>query len=141
MIMLSTTQVTHINNILEKIKPTDEFEVMFNNYKSDNKLSIIKFMDILKYLKYRSINEKLELKHEVTLDVIFDYDPPINIYRVSIKGIKNINDFLNLVHQRSNHILFSILLSQSEFVKNENFTYIKKQRDLSNVIDNTSYTY
>jgi len=33
MIMLSTTQVTHINNILEKIKPTDEFEVMFNNYK------------------------------------------------------------------------------------------------------------
>ncbi len=139
MIMLSTTQVTHINNILEKIKPTDEFEVMFNNYKSDNKLSIIKFMDILKYLKYRSINEKLELKHEVTLDVIFDYDPPINIYRVSINGIKNINDFLNLVHQRSNHILFSILLSQSEFVKNENFTYIKKQRDLSNVIDVDNY--
>jgi SAM-dependent methyltransferase len=132
--MLTSSQVTQINNLLDKVNPNDEFEVMFNNYKNDNKLSIIKFMDILKYLKYRSVNEKLELKHEVILDVIFDYEPH-NFYRVSIKGIKNINDFLNLVHQRANHVLFSILLTQSEFVKNENFIYIRKQRDTNNVVD------
>ena len=134
MIMLSTSQVTQINNLLAKIKLNDEFEIMFNNYKNDNKLSIIKFMDILKYLKYRNFNEKLELKHEVILDVIFDYEQN-NFYRVSIKGIKNINEFLNLVHQRANHVLFSILLTQSEFTKNENFTYIRKQRDANSVID------
>jgi SAM-dependent methyltransferase len=132
--MLSSSQISQINNILDKNKVNDEFEVMFNNYKSDNKLSIIKFMDILKYLKYRSVNENLELKHEIILDVIFDYEPN-NFYRISINGIKNINDFLNLVHQRSNHVLFSILLTQSGFINNENFIYIRKQRDVSNVID------
>lgn len=138
MVMLSSSQVTQISNLLDKIKPNDEFEIMFNNYKNDNKLSIIKFMDILKYLKYRNFNDKLELKHEVVLDVIFDYEQN-NFYRVSIKGIKNINEFLNLVHQRANHVLFSILLTQSEFFKNENFTYIRKQRDNNNVIDIDNY--
>jgi len=136
--MLSSSQISQINHILDKNKVNDEFEVMFNNYKSDNKLSIIKFMDILKYLKYRSVNENLELKYEIILDVIFDYEPN-NFYRVSINGIKNINDFLNLVHQRSNHVLFSILLTQSEFIKNENFIYIRKQRDTINVIDIDNY--
>jgi SAM-dependent methyltransferase len=133
--MLSPIQITQINNILDKIKINDEFEIMFNNYKNDNKLSIIKFMDVLKYLKYRNITEKLELKHEVILDVIFDQNEINNNYRISIYGIKNINEFLNLVHQRSNYVLFSILLTQSEFIKNENFKYIKKQRDINNVID------
>jgi len=132
--MLTTTQTTQIKNILDKIKPNDEFEVMFNNYKSDNKLSIVKFMDVLKYLKYRNITEKLELTHEVVLDIIFDYEPQ-NFYRVSIYGINNINDFLNLVHQRANHVLFLILLTQSEFIKNENYVYIRKCRDVNNVVD------
>ena len=136
--MFSTSQITQINNMLNKMTSEDEFEVMFNNYKNDNKLSIIHFMDILKYIKYRSETEKIELKHEVILDVIFDYEPN-NFYRVSIKGIKNINDFLNLVHQRSNHVLFSILISQSEFVKNENFVFIRKQKDVNNIIDNDQY--
>jgi len=136
--MLSSTQITQISNLLNKTKKDDEFEIMFNNYKNDNKLSITKFMDIVKYLKYRSVADKLDLKHEVMLDVIFDFEVN-NIYRVSIKGIQNINDFLNLVHQRSNHVLFSILLTQSEFVDNENFVYIKKQKDVSSIIDIDQY--
>jgi SAM-dependent methyltransferase len=138
MVMLTSSQITQVTNLLNKTTLDDEFEVMFNNYKNDNKLSIIQFMDILKYLRYRSDVEKLELKHEVILDVIFDYEAN-NMYRVSIKGIKNINDFLNLVHQRSNHVLFSILLTQSEFLKNENFIYIRKQKDPNNIIDFDQY--
>ena len=136
--MFSSSQITQINNLLNKTILNDEFEVMFNNYKNDNKLSIIHFMDLLKYLKYRSEIEKIELRHEVILDVIFDHEHN-NFYRVSIKGIKNINDFLNLVHQRSNHVLFSILLTQSEFIKNENFIYIRKQKDVNNIIDMDQY--
>lgn len=132
--MLSTAQITQINNLLSKTKENDEFEVMFNNYKPDNKLSIIKFMNTLKYIKYRSEKDNLKLNQEVILDVIYDHEPN-NFFRVSIKGIKNINDFLNLVHQRSNHVLFSILLTQTEFTQNENFVYIRKQRDPTNVID------
>jgi len=138
MVMFSSSQITQINSLLNKITLDDEFEIMFNNYKNDNKLSIIHFMDLLKYLKYRSETEKNVLKHEVILDVIFDYERN-NFYRISISGIKNINDFLNLVHQRSNHVLFSILLTQSEFIKNENFVYIKKQKDINNIIDMDQY--
>jgi len=138
MVMLSSSKITQINNLLNKLNTDDEFEIMFNNYKNDNKLSINKFMDILKYLKYRSNTEKLVLNHEVILDVIFDYEQN-NVYRISINGIENINDFLNLVHQRSNHVLFSILLTQSEFTNNENFKYIRKQKDTSNIIDIDQY--
>jgi len=138
MVMLTSTQLTQFNNLINKIAANDEFEVMFNNYKNDNKLSIIKFMNILKYLKFRSEKDKIELKYEVMLDVIFDHDQN-NIYRVTIKGIKNINDFLNLVHQRSNHVLFLILLTQSEFLNNENFKYINKQKDFNNIVDIDQY--
>jgi len=138
MVMLSTIQITNIKNLLNKIGENDEFEVMFNNYKHDNKLSIIKFMEILKYIKYKNVNDKLELKYETILDIIFDYEPN-NLYRVSIKGIENINSFLNLVHQRPNHVLFSILLTQSEFINNENFTYIRKHKEIANIIDIDQY--
>jgi len=136
--MLSTTNITQINNILNKISSNDEFEVMFNNYKADNKLSIVKFMNVLKYIKYRSVNEKLTLNNEIILDVIFDYEIN-NKYRVSISGINNINEFLNLVHQRTNHVIFSILLSQLEFKKNKNYKYIKKQNDVKYLYDIDQY--
>ena len=107
---------------------------MFNNYKNDNKLSIITFMNVLKYVKFRSNNENKNLKYEVLLDIIFDYEPN-NLYRVSIEGVTQINEFLNLVHQRSNHILFLILLTQVEFTKNNKFVYIKKKKDINDIID------
>lgn len=97
--MLSSTQTTQINNLLNNININDEFEVMFNNYKNDNKLSIITFMNVLKYVKFRSNNENKNLKYEVLLDIIFDYEPN-NLYRVSIEGVTQINEFLNLVHKR-----------------------------------------
>ena len=113
--MLTTAHISQMEKIFNTIKENDEFEIMFNNYKSDNKLSIIKFMNVLKYLKFKSENDNLILNREVILDVIFDYEPN-KTYRVSIMGIKSINDFLNLLHKISNHIIFSILLSQSEFI-------------------------
>jgi hypothetical protein len=44
MLMLTTTHKNLINNLLTKMNTNNEFEVMFNNYKFDNKLSIINFM-------------------------------------------------------------------------------------------------
>jgi SAM-dependent methyltransferase len=139
MIMFNTTDIKKIKNLFDNTELNDEFEIMFNNYKSDNKLSIVKFMDILKYLKYKSDNENLPLKHTVLLDVIHSLSGNHDFYRVSINEIQNINNFLNLVHQRSNNIIFSLLCSQSEFIKNENYIYIKKEKDASNVIDFNEY--
>ena len=136
--MFSNTQITQIKNIFAEIKDEDEFEVMFNNYKVDNKLSILKFMDALKYIKYRHDHDKLELENQIILDIIYDYEIN-NFYRVSIKGLKNINDFLNLVHQRPNHVIFSILLTQGEFLENKDFVYIRKQKDIKFICDIDQY--
>lgn len=110
----------------------EEFEIMFNNYKSDNKLSIIKFVDVLKYLKWRNDNHKIEIKDEITLDIGYSYDN-MNIYRITIAGNEMIKQILNLVHTRRNHIIFSILSTQ--FAKDEHFTFINKKKDIKNIID------
>ena len=134
--MLSNSVITQVKNLFNKIEPNDEFEIMFNNYKANNKLSIIKFMDALKYLKWRSDNDKLELVSETTLDIGYTYENQKN-YRISIKGNDTINNILNLVHQRKNHIVFSILVTQ--FLKDENFTFINKTKDSKSYIDVDDY--
>jgi len=134
MVMLNTEQISQIENIFNTVKENDEFEVMFNNYKTDNKLSIIKFMNVLKYIKIKSEEQDLLLNHEVILDIIYEIEPNKN-YRISINGIDTINTFLNLVHQRSNHVIFSILLSQSEFTENTNYKFIKKIKDPKMIYD------
>ena len=134
--MLSNTVLTQVKNLFNKIEENDEFEIMFNNYKTNNKLSIIKFMDALKYLKWRSDNDKLKLVSETTLDIGYTYENQKN-YRISIKGNDTINSILNLVHQRKNHIVFSILVTQ--FLKDENFTFINKTKDSKSYVDIDEY--
>ena len=134
--MLSNTNLTQIKNLFNKIGSNDEFEIMFNNYKPNNKLSLIKFNNALKYVKWRSDKDKIELVIETTLDISYTYENQ-NIYRISIKGNEMINNILNLVHQRKNHIIFSILVTQ--FLKDEHFTFMNKLKDSKTYIDIDEY--
>jgi SAM-dependent methyltransferase len=134
--MLSNTNITHIKNLFNKIELNDEFEIMFNNYKPNNKLSLIKFNDALKYIIWRSDKDKLEIIRETTLDISYTYENQ-KIYRISIKGNETINNILNIVHQRKNHIIFSILVTQ--FLKDENFIFMNKMKDSKNYIDIDEY--
>ena len=127
------------NNITNKIKKLfselnndDEFEIMFNNFKKDNKLSLNNFIKVMKYLKYRSREEKMEFYEYTILDIINRIDDN-SVYRVSIKDIDNINKFLNSVYQKKNNQIISVLFSQ--YSKNKNFEFIKKIKDKSNIID------
>lgn len=108
--MLTNFNIEKIKRILGNISYKDEVEIIFNNYKLDNKLSIVNFINVLKYMRLRSNNENLKMSNETSLDIFFD-DEMNNKYEVSISGIKNINNFVNQYCQDSNRIILYILLT------------------------------
>jgi hypothetical protein len=125
--MLTNSQKKDITNLFEGITSDEEFEVMFNNYRTDNPLSLIDFMNVLKYVKYRSDKDKLKLTEMISLDIFY------NEYRISIDGLENINSLMSLVYQRKNNNIFSIIVSQ--YLDKEGFKLIKKIKEKSNVVD------
>ena len=130
--MFSSGVLTQVKSIFNKVAKNEEFEIMFNNYKSDNTLSIVKWMDVIKYLRWRSDDEKLKLVEEKSLDISYSYENQKN-YRITITGMESINKILNLVHTRQNNIIFSILVTQ--FSKDENFKFINKMKYPKNIVD------
>ena len=70
--MFSPSNKTQISELFSTIDTMDEFEVMFNNYKQDNPLALIDFMNVMKYVKYRSDTEKLPLYEVVSLDIFYN---------------------------------------------------------------------
>jgi hypothetical protein len=127
-----TSNNKQILALFNKLDETSEFEVMFNNYKQTNKLSIINFMNVLNYVKYRSIKENLNLISNSSLDIAYRVSTN-NSYRVSINGLQNINNILNTIHQRKNHIICSLLATQ--YAKTEGIKFINKINDRKTMID------
>jgi len=126
MIMLLEKDHPKIKKLFNSVNKNDEFEIMFNNFKSDNKLSLNKFVNVLKYLKWRSDKDNLPITNQDSLDIIYTEDYNKNnintAYRVSINNNEHINKFLSLVYLRKNHIIYSILMTQ--FINDPNFTFI-----------------
>ena len=125
--MLSSEYKTQILHLFSNIEEDDEFEVMFNNYKQDNILPLVDFMNVMKYIKYRSDKDKLKLYETISLDISY------NEYRITIKGLDIINNFLGLVYQRKNNNIIAILITQ--YLDKDGFTLIKKIKEKSDKID------
>ncbi len=129
--MFTATQKKEITKLFDNISKDDEFEIMFNNYKSDNVLSLIDFMNVLKYIKYTSENKHLELIETISLDIFYED------YRISVNNLDNINNLLGLVYQRKNNNIINIIVSQ--YLDKDGFELIQKIKDRSNIIDINDY--
>ena len=125
--MLTINQKKDISQLFDSISKEEEFEIMFNNFKADNLLSLIDFMNVLKYIKYRSSEDKLKLVESINMD-IFYLD-----YRITVDGLENINNIMGLLYQRKNNNIFSIIVTQ--YLDKDGFKLIQKIKDKSNVVD------
>ena len=134
--MLSDVQLKSIEKIFNNVKPTEEFEIMFNNYKETNKLSIIDFIKMVKYFKYRNVKDKITLKQNISLDISYKHKINNN-YRVSLRSKDLIDKFLNLVHQRKNHVIYSILITQ--FLSKDTIELINKIKNKTDIYDIDEY--
>ena len=100
MVMLLDKEQPQIKKLFNSLNKSDEFEIMFNNFKSDNKLSLNKFVNVLKYVKWRSDKDNITIKNEDILDIGYaeiNQKKVSTTYRVSINGNENINKFLSFV--------------------------------------------
>jgi len=143
--MFSNSDLVNIRDLFKKINDTGEFEIMFNNYKTTNKLSIINFNDISQFIKYKEVIDPTtkisNLIFKTSLDISYNISQSTN-YRITIDGIDSINNFMNYVHQRNNSVIFSTLLSKltnKEENEKDEYKYISKIKDNKNIIDFNEY--
>lgn len=125
----------NIENLYNQIDQNTEFEFKFFNYTRDqDRMGLENFLKILEYLNFKSKSDKTKLVNQISLDII--YSPKSdknNNYRITIYDLDTINKYIRMLHERHNHVIFSVLLSSSESDKNINI--IKKIKARENIID------
>jgi len=125
-----------ITKFFQNISKDDELEVMFNNYRDDNHLKSEDFFRIAKYLKNEALKSKNKLSSTISLDITYSHKTKDNKsvnYRLSISSLDKINKFMNLVHQRSNNIIFIMIALKAK--DDKNILLIKKEKDFSSILD------
>lgn len=126
----------NITKFFQNISKEDELEVMFNNYRENNSLKSEDFFRMAKYLKNEALKNKSQLKSVICLDINYSHktkDNKLVNYRLSISTLEKINKFMNLVHQRSNNIVFIMIALKAK--DDKNVLLIKKEKDFTSILD------
>lgn len=121
-----------VEGIFKKITKEEEFEMMFYNYKATNKMELRNFLNILKYCRYRGVTEKLRTLTETTLDIIYGDEETNESYRITIESLEKINKYMEMFHQRQNHVIYTTLLKMED---DESVTIMKKKKDKKKIVD------
>lgn len=124
---------TKIIKLLNQVSEGDEFEASFKT--RDYKITLEKYIIILKYLVKLSKENEMKLEKQDYLNISYNYDyQDFNNYRITVDGLQNINDNISNIYQRENHIIFSMLLNKS-INGDKTITIMKKLKDNTNKID------
>lgn len=131
--LLDSDLLKRIETIFKKSTINDELEVMFFNYKTEFSMSYEIFLRILEYFNYRSKRNNLSVQKTTVLDVSYTTPDGKHLYRVSINGLQNINKYMEMLHLRNNHVIFSVLVSQ--YRKDPSIKLVKKIKNSNDVVD------
>ncbi len=113
--LLGSVERENIEKLINKYdKNINEFEVsLFSNREtSEDLLTRDKFDSLNSVLTIINKSKNREIINSQSLDislVIKEEDKIIN-YRISISGSDKINMYLNMLHQRTNHLVYSIIV-------------------------------
>ena len=129
---MNETISSQLNLLFDKIKNNNELEFMFNAWNVHEPVSLTSYKEIIKYLKYRNLNDKLKLNVINNLDISYGQN------RITIDGIDNINSNINNFYNRNSSVIFSLLCTKI-LNKDENITIINKVKDSKNKIDFNDY--
>ncbi|AYV79150.1 MAG: mRNA capping enzyme [Faunusvirus sp.] len=91
-------------------------------------------------MKQQSVKHNYKLITEDTLDI--SYRPAkdtFSVYRISIKGLDTINRTMNLLFNRKNHVIFSLLANKIKTDHPDDIKIIKKSRDVDKTFNVDEY--
>jgi len=136
--LLSQQERNNIEALIKDYAKNNEFEVsMFSNKETSNQyLSLERFTNLL------SVLTKISKKNVKTseLDVIFslksENNKKMTNYRITIESMEKINEYMSMLHQRKNHLVFSVLAGfiNDKNKKDEKVKIIKKTKNIDKYV-------
>ena len=133
-------ELDKIKKNISNLESDDEFEIMFGGYNKHNHINMKKFLDIMKYLRKISDENKYKLEYSNSLDISYGYDKNnYSSYRISIESLDKINMLMSTLNSRKNYIIFSILASKILNEDDSKLSIINKIKDFNNTYNIDEY--
>lgn len=124
--------IKKIELLYKKVSPEDEFEFIFYNFNQNiERMSMENYLKVLEYLKYKSQGLKMKIETSTIMDIV--YTENSDSYRISINDLPTINKLMESIHDRKNHVIFSMLAGMVS--DKLNITLINKKRNVAETID------
>ena len=130
---LSNEDIDKLNDFIKKYdSKKNEMEIIF--FQKSEFLSMDRFNKLNTVLNIITQNNKKEyaMLTESTLDVNFSYNNDDNVlinYRITITGIDKINEYLQILGDKRNEVIFSSLVKLESSKLNDSLKLIKKVKD------------
>lgn len=138
---ISTSEKNKIKKLIDEYKENNEFEVsLFSNKKTSSELLTLERFNNL-HSTFHKITSKNEDKYKtnkiISLDISLTIETPVMTnYRITILGLEKINEYMQMMYGKKNHLIFKTLLN---FIRNEKkdsdyLKIIKKVKDTENYV-------
>ena len=128
---LSNEEKSKINNMFNDLGKNDEMEFTFASKGKTFRINPEHYKKIIDYMGMISKRNKLKLDTINTLDISYNDGTNDKTYRISILGNDKINEYINSMSKRKNHIIFKTLLE----TKDKNIELSSKRRNKENIVD------